>query len=55
MYISQKRHAKESTSPLINEKGELASKDREKALPQTSLAVRLPTSFRSLNLYMGIK
>ena len=30
-YIGQKRQARESTSPLLNEKGELATTDTEKA------------------------
>ena len=31
IYIGQKRQAKESVPPLINEKGELTSSDMEKA------------------------
>jgi len=40
-YTGQKRQAKESVLPLINEKGDLASTKIEKFLLQSLLAVRL--------------
>ena len=55
-YVGRRRRAKESVPPLINEMGELASSDMEKAevlinaLPQSSLVVKIPMSVRTLNL-----
>jgi len=58
-YIDHKRQAKESVTPLINEKGGLASSDMERlrylmsSLSQSSLAVRLPTPLMSELLGRG--
>ena len=55
-YIGRRRQAKESVPPLINEDGELASSDIEKAevlmsaLAQSSWVVRLPMSARTTGL-----
>jgi len=52
--VGQKRHAKESVPPLVNEKGVLTSTDVEKAevFSETwsSLAVRIPMPLVSLKL-----
>jgi len=57
--VNQKRKVKESTTPLMNKNGKLAT-DEEKAevpnniLPQSSLATSLPTTLKWMDHKMGI-
>lgn len=58
-YIGHKRQAKEGISPLINEKGKLATTDIKRyttnSLPQSLPTVRLPMSLMALKFLVGLK